>query len=115
MGKAATIKPSEFRLGNYVMDAISGEWMVVDELGENIGAVLINRDKYPLPGGWQMAPIPLTADTIQKMGFKKCSCGGYKVNKFHLDKDFMYNNKVKLHNLHQLQNLYHLLTGEELI
>lgn len=63
------MEAKELRKGNYVQDVVSGEWMIIDEIGENIGAVIINRDKYPLPEGWQMGPIPLTPEILEKAGF----------------------------------------------
>lgn len=141
------IKAIEFRKGNYVMDKVSREWMVVDEIGENVGAVLIDRDKYPLPDGWQMTYIPLTPEILEKCGFEKSLSedvqertiygiqvanntslyfdphkdwmrNDYEVewylshewNNNHFKNDFLAKPKY----LHQLQNLYFALTGEEL-
>jgi hypothetical protein len=118
------IKESELRIGNYVMDKVSGEWMIVDEIGENIGAILINRDKYPLPDGWCMEFIPLSDEAFNKLGFSKKTCWGLGDFIIGLDgEDFIYSEftviyngitKVKVKYVHQLQNLHYALTGEEL-
>lgn len=127
-----TMKANELRIGNYVKDSVSGEVMVVNELGENVGAVLLNRDKYPLPDGWQMAYIPLTPEILEKAGFIQISdydpegpthrmnssigvidvCYGYSMVDIVQNIGRIRHNKIKY--LHQLQNLYFALTGEEL-
>lgn len=124
------INAKEFRIGNYARDEVSKEWMVVDEIGANVGAVLVNRDKYPLPDGWQMEYIPLTPEIFDKAGFS-ISLGGYKKLGFKLslfhngykgadpDSFICQYNKTEeefctIKYLHQLQNLYFALTGEEL-
>lgn len=128
------IKNTELRLGNYVQDTVSGEWMIVDELGKSVGATLINRDKYPLPDGWQMGYIPLTPEVMKKCGFKKGR--GKHNDQWELNVDIYLNFRLHeedysleifdkeensitpycehLKNLHTLQNLYFALTGEEL-
>lgn len=63
-------------------------------------------------------PIPLSEEWLLKMGFERCSCGGWKhlgKYKFHVEKDFTYKNSSILNiKVHQLQNLYFALTGEEI-
>jgi len=117
------INAKDLRIGNYVMDKVSGEWMVVDEIGENVGAVLINRDKYPLPTGWQMSGIPLMPDILIKANFRKV--GDYPVfrlktlqlsmNPEGIFIFFTGSNNIKIKSLHQLQNLYFALYEEELV
>jgi hypothetical protein len=118
------IKRNELRIGNYVMDNVSGEWMIVDEIGENVGAIVINRDKYPLPEGWNMGYIPLTPEILERCGFEQNSpvYGDYYNNGdifIFKEKDgFMLFDEGSIGNpfnyLHQLQNLFFALTGEEL-
>lgn len=133
------IKKNELRIGNYVMDIVSGEWMIVDELAENVGAVLINRDKYPLADGWRMDYIPLTPEILERCGFEKKNEDGvetftfqikgiadhgdneYKLfgikSKALIQIDYTVNNywaAKPVFYLHQLQNLYQSLTGIEL-
>lgn len=123
------IHKQELRLGNMVMDKISGEWMEVFEISENITAHVINREKYPLPDGWQMAPIPLSEDILEKSGFEPYNddglwrCIGWESftlqNRYLSDAGFnakLWNEDIMpvITSLHQLQNLYFALTGEEL-
>jgi hypothetical protein len=67
------------------------------------------------------SPIPLTPEILEKAGFKKQSSGYRRLNNIIL----MYDNDdncwllkghpfFKFQSLHQLQNLYHSLTGKEL-
>ena len=124
------INKNELRLGNFVMDVIiSKEWMIVDEIGETVGATVINREKYPLPKGWQMGPIALNEDILGKCGFEPYNDDGLLrcigMESFTLQNRYLSENgfDAKLWNedimpivtsLHQLQNLYYALTGEEL-
>lgn len=119
------IKSSDLRIGNFVMDEVSGEWMVVEELTKkNIVTTVINRSKYPLPDGWQITGIRLTREILKQFGFEdkgnnvfaqeniEIGCGKTGVNwifyfEHHLSVPVMSY-------LHQLQNLYHLLIGQEL-
>lgn len=128
------IKANELMIGNYVMDRVSGEWMIVEELGENITASLINRDKYPLPDGWQMAYIPLTPEVLEKVGFEKKGLGGHNNDIFEFKSimiadasmvsNFAYCFQYRIDNdgkkyfvalnyLHEVQKLY-LSLGEEM-
>lgn len=119
----------EFRLGNMVMDEVSGEWMEIFEIGENITAYVINRDKYPFTHKWQMAPIPLTPEIVEKLGFKKSGdqyygpkqkdgsslriwTSSYQPEKFYFSLNMF--NRINITSLHQFQNLYFAITGEEL-
>ena len=99
------MKASELRIGNSIMQ--DGDFVFVTwwrlELIEN------NKIEYK--------PIPLTEEWLFKFGFEKAyeTCYQYK--------DFILNDKfimmdiditIQLKYVHQLQNLYHALTGEEL-
>lgn len=118
------INPRELRIGNYLKDKISGEWMIVDEIGENVGAIIIDRSKYPLQPGWEMDYILLTPEVLQKCGFGKGHVTlfdkGLKLNFF--DGRAYIGNLTStsathvegIKYIHQLQNLYFALTGDEL-
>ena len=117
------IKANDFRKGNYVMDKISGEWMVIEQIGESIIAATINRDKYPLPNGWQMAPIRLATNILEKCGFELFPWGyvkisskgfGIRLNIITFYYDVPGNGQVKIKYLHELQNLYFAITREEI-
>ena len=96
------MEEKELRIGNYVN--IEGEIFKVDlqELYYNSSL---------------MTPVPLTEEWLIKFGFEKAyeTCYQYK--------DFILNDKfimmdiditIQLKHVHQLQNLYFALTGEEL-
>lgn len=120
------IKANELMLCNLVQDEVSGELMIVDEIGENIGATLINRDKYPLADGWQMSPIALTSKWLDHLGFKERSIRIDKYSGVRIQENGRYefmdytdgqivsswDNRIEY--VHQLQNLYFALCGEEL-
>jgi len=127
------MNPTHLRIGNIVRDKISGDLLRITELNETtVGATVINRDKYPLPDGWEMEPIPLTPEILVKYGFKKfnLSSGHYFQLDFNNKEAFLFDERLSygimgianfewsacdhIHHLHQLQNLYFALTGEEL-
>jgi hypothetical protein len=63
-------------------------------------------------------PIPLTEEWLLKFGFKKSSWGWIK-NGVNIQKGFTLafssnKNSIEIKHLHQLQNLYFALTGQEL-
>ena len=88
------IKANDLRIGNYVMDRVSGEWMVTTKTGKSIGATVINRDKDPLPDGWEMVGIELTPEIWKKLGFEQM--------------------RPSCTYLHEFQNHFREITGEEL-
>lgn len=123
------MKATEVRIGNYVYNT-KGE---VDKV--NVSALeylLLEGDKSTC----QVKPIPLTEDMLKKCGFKQDNYNGY----FYMDIcdtifylrtgfvggfywgfiDSMNDEYSELSDansifyLHQLQNLYFVLTGEEL-
>lgn len=118
------IKVAELRLGNYCYDSLTGEWLRVIALStDNVTTSVINREKFPLPDGWKAEPIQLTEDILLKFGFENSVA--YKKNglKIGLDGDDIIHGQysvifedtlVKVKYLHQLQNLYYALTGDEL-
>ena len=96
------MEEKELRIGNYV----------------NIEDTILSIDLQELYYNLSlMTPIPLTEEWLLKFGFEKAyeTCYQYK--------DFILNDKfimmdiditVQLKYVHQLQNLYFALTGEEL-
>ena len=96
------MEEKELRIGNYVN--IEGEIFKVDLQELYYNSSLMN-------------PIPLTEEWLIKLGFEKAyeTCYQYK--------DFILNDKfimmdiditIQLKYVHQLQNLYFALIGEEL-
>lgn len=124
------INSRDLRVGNYVMDETTGEWMVVDKIVEKqIFASLVDRKLFPLPKGWEMIPIKLTRKVLGICNVSKFQTA-YSDSNYWLDITFIGENgkvwdcdiKVTANckdmayfNLHELQNLCKLLTGEELI
>lgn len=140
------MEANELRIGNLLMDSISGEWVKVCQLTEKqIGTEVINRNKYPLPDGWMLSAIPLTPEILGKCWFTKYQWTDayfYKTKFGHLmirfldGKIYTYfttvsvdaggmkmkgqrwvgnaNETEEIIHLHQLQNLFFCLTGEEL-
>ena len=111
------MKANELRLGNYV---VSNEenclWQKA--LYEIDRWTLAKILKYSIKG---LEPIPLTEDWLLKFGFEKKYNEYYlgdiiiceEINDFKFGYDF-YEDILELKHVHQLQNLYHALTGEEL-
>ena len=116
----AEIKTSELRLGNYFQETTSKEIIQVEN---------ISKDKIGFSGyfttGWQAEPIELTEEWLLKLGFDKDSeyivgagiCWHFKhpKHKYKLSETFrLMLLGIDLKYLHQLQNLYFALCGEEL-
>lgn len=127
------INPKEFRIGNYVMDKVSGEWMIVDDITPGrVGATILDRSKYPLAPGWQMAPIPITPELLRELGLptfdyyrdipayflsedldeQYFQCGSWFHIRTGTKEARVLNFQCKY--LHQLQNLYFHLKDKEI-
>lgn len=133
----------EFRLGNLCRDKKTGTLLRVCELNEEndgVGFFVIDRDKYPLPDGWHAEPAPLNEEWLERLGFVDIT-DGYRATG-QADPVFRIASPVRGQNIdlyrkwdneawkpkgyflghfeyvmqyvHQLQNLYFALTGEEL-
>jgi hypothetical protein len=122
------MKVEQLRIGNLLRDKISKtDLKVIGLTEENVVTYVIDRSQYPLTDGWGIEPIPLTEEWLVKFGFKQDEELGYRwyiewcgcvVLTYDLDD---YTIKVsdtwefgKREFVHQLQNLYHALTNEEL-
>lgn len=136
-----TMKANELRIGNYVKPLV-GELehvMCVDWIGWKIGGDLIDENYEEFLSSYQelehedVEGIPLTEQWLLKFGFEKdnfCpdeydrlytmySFGSfYKKEDYFLPKPYYFadafGDNFKLRYVHQLQNLYFALTGEEL-
>lgn len=114
------IKANELRLGNYV-------WNEIQNIPVKVTLRII-EDQIYAQGGYKDSwkPIPLTEEILLKCGFEKIYYGFNYDNKldFVLRRDKIYLGYYdddcwccigeNIKNLHQLQNLYFSLTGEEL-
>lgn len=114
------IKATELRLGNWVkVGTIESTVCFIDKYHIQLqGNALINRPE-------QVEPIHLTPEILEKCGFKKDYNGFSLVDKmslsFAVSKDDEYLAcwldralGIIIKYLHQLQNIYFSLTGEEL-
>ena len=125
------IKINELRFGNYVNDPVDSK-----DKRTNIYQIAKHQidDVYT-----NYSAIPLTPEILEKAGFRKYShepgytlgedfeksekCDEYSFGKitimdwgngFVLSNSFSFTLRVEIKYLHQLQNLYFALTGEEL-
>ena len=114
------MKATELRIGNYLLpnNECQDSYVEVVEIGvdfiicECSGGLLYRNPK----------PIPLTEEWLVKFGFEKDTYERRIVDswfiggKIHLTvtNGLLYNNYLQVNHVHQLQNLYHALTGEEL-
>jgi hypothetical protein len=128
------MKATELRIGNLAQDQNGNILEVVTLEEEKVIFKVLDRSKYPLPNGWKAEPTPITEEILLK-------CEGYKQNygieindntqlDFVITNDAVYPfitqngefsgqlpsqvNLEKIQHLHQLQNLYFALTGDEL-
>lgn len=129
------MKINELRIGNLLREKVTKTELKVIELTENnIVTYVIDRSLYPLYSGWEMEPIQLDKKSLLKFGFKHQyeNIKGVDFFDYHIDDNFsLYVNLNKMNisvskknignvftkdiqYVHQLQNLYFALTGEEL-
>jgi hypothetical protein len=135
------MKVTDFRIGNLVRDKKTGVVMRVSDLTSEDGTIhnasdicgyVIDRLKFPLPDGWEIEPIPLTEKWLLRMGFVSSghwqgNPSTYTIKDFTLVTEsiqgpFYYDTTktgawftgAKLQYVHQLQNLYFALTGQEI-
>lgn len=133
------MKANELRIGNYVFhkENVLRITNIIDfcvnmEFGEQSGE---RNDEIDID---EISPIPLTPELLEKCGFKKgniCYNNGYSIELLKTDfylrpsyeggfywgfneskqkKDCELNDVKSIHYLHQLQNFYYALIGEEL-
>lgn len=123
------MKPTEFRIGNYLISKRDDAVLFVDEINQSdIVTIVLDRSKYPLPMGWEAEPIELTDEWLEKLGFEKKweSNGAYYIWEkpgvefgIYLNKHSEYwfedySSGLEIKYVHQLQNLYFALTEGEL-
>ena len=113
------MKAEELRIGNLFKDKHSRKIIKVIKLSES--KITFDGCFY---GEWQAEPIPLTEEILLKCGFEffdnERIFNNFVIEDFHNGNYyFTAGEGIKLHEkhieyLHQLQNLYFSLTGEEL-
>jgi len=134
------MKANELRIGNWIERLFEGESTGIEECSIR---TIWDAFKFETEAGihkFQFQPIPLTEEWLLKFGFEKWgrddlprtlsySIGWIKIFPSNSFCDFMgygfiyykpdhekstESARVNIQNLHQLQNLYFALTGEEL-
>lgn len=102
------IKATELRIGNLVLDS-TGNVHKIERLDE----------KFDFS---DRKPIPLTEEWLVSGGFTKPFINGHTwingiliIIFWHGSIEYVGNNKTKIKYIHQLQNLYFCLIGEELV
>ena len=136
------MKASELRIGNLCQDKLSGAQLKVTGTHEtDISFYVVDRNLFPLQPGWQAEPIPLTEEWLLKFDIIKLNFTTDMPKSFQkpdIDKDGniwytwvkgafnleiqkngeiwfeVYSHYIHVKYVHQLQNLYFALTGEEL-
>lgn len=108
------MKTNELRIGNYLYSSIGDAILIVEELtNENIITKVIDRKKYPLPDGWNAEGIIITKEWLSNINIEKLPFIFYgKENDLYIVLE--NGNRLIIKYIHQLQNLYFILTGEEL-
>lgn len=109
------IKANELRIGNWVDTVYNVPYIKITEIKE----VVICGENCKCMSYGSLKPIPLTEEILLKCGFEKQ--GGFWFVKGDIKIEitlsrgyFRYAGFVRLKYLHQLQNLYFALTGQEL-
>ena len=136
------MKITEFRIGNLLQCQSDNLLMVsnLDIQGDTIGFDVIDRSKFPLPDGWKASGIPLTKEILKRAGFSEKGYRygfiGIDINSGGVTTDFVLTYPgvlgpfqkyfafdfevgrlpkfVQFEYLHQLQNFFFVMTGEEL-
>lgn len=120
------IDPRDLRIGNYIQTDYEGT-LVVQEVHSD--SVLAGKTINSLSGKFYeegINPIPLTEEWLLKLGFREV--GNTRIfflpfqgryHNFNLDEMRYYNGEVSIQintrYVHTLQNLFHALSGEELV
>jgi len=111
----AMIQANDLRVGN-ILQSYEGsefEYVVIQS-----GDILMCQEANENFNNWRK-PIPITEEWLLRMGFESLEDGWYKIEEYTwniYDKGFRYKGQhiAEPDYIHQLQNLYHALTGEEL-
>lgn len=107
------MKASELRIGNFVLvkDRDNFSFQVNEDSISNFAK-----------GNLEIRHVPLTEEWLLKFGFNKNNMMGetnFNKGGLYISDDFIFvyyhGNRVYLKYVHQLQNLYFALTGDELI
>jgi hypothetical protein len=126
------MKAQDLRIKNLAQDKLTGELLICCVISDSaVSFSVLDRSKYPLPDGWEAEPIPLTEEWLVKFGFdhnptnpiymKLPIYRGFswisvslKDNLGEIAFDRYCAAQPPLKHVHQLQNLFFALTGQEL-
>ena len=135
------IEPSELRVGNYITSIEGGDyerypallevvailpttWGVHCRYCSDVTYAFDNQEPYHAKEYNDVHPIQLTDKWLERLGFEKISEDSkWFLNGFSIDRcevllfevcEHLASRDVELKSVHQLQNLYYSLTGEEL-
>jgi len=121
------MEATELRLNNFVI--YEGEIVPVIGMENNNNGLFVKIDSATVIDQKKLKPIALTAEWFSRLGFKEVYRSSTRVrfdlpNYCRFDFDLSSNkilegflffgNYIKCNYLHQLQNIYFTLTGEEL-
>ena len=116
------MKASELRIGNWVeIQGLESKIISVDTEGcicENEYCEDFENNNITQ----NLQPIPLTEEWLERFGFEYSDLNGdsglWKIPPFQIYgkyNQFIYDYRLDVNYVHQLQNLFYCLTGEELI
>ena len=110
------MKATDFRIGNFV-EILGKVETVVDVMCDSVNTLTCEGVPYDM-----VNPVPLTEEWLEKFGFIKNSTSwtnwetptGVKEVRISIQNKYLFYNGMMIKYIHQLQNLYFALTGEEL-
>ena len=120
------MEAQELRIRNYFLDR-GGKliqlhyWESAGKIAQNM--VVGGMTVHPMTENVEyLMPIPLTEEWLLKFGFEwKIQHQGFHNGAFKIEEEYkkgyrfyIGNEKISIQYVHQLQNLYHALTGKEL-
>jgi hypothetical protein len=117
------MKASELRIGNWVSNYKDTPTQILEWTG-NEAYLTKGRKAYGIKTS---SPIPLTEDWLVRFGFEKIEEEEFEIEllsnrisvnishwTYQIGYSIYWTNEIEIQHVHQLQNLYFALTGEEL-
>lgn len=112
----------QLRIGSHI--SINGERVEVESLqgGDIVGYITPDNDWFATES-WRFEPIPITPELLAELGFQyrdntyweRWFLGGFDIERKEGSSYFDYNSEIRLEYLHELEDLYYLIYGVELI
>jgi len=125
------IQANELRIGNLILDSKGFVLLIksISEKNKQVSGYFPKLNDFGSDYYDDCRPIPLTEEILTKCGFRKSKLEGYDVH-FRYDHQLLHSSVTSIYNadfsikldnvargvksLHQLQNLFFALTGNEL-